>query len=643
MPHTPSLLVLALCCAVSSAAQIHAQAPAAKKSPTTKASYTAKEPAEGHQSKSIAQSDGRDAVAISIINDLVDESNSYKDQVLRIRIQARAADALWDADDERARRLFRQAWEIAEKVDKDGEQNAEEARKRFMSSTNGEMILIPQVPNLRGEVLRLAAQHDSALGDELLARLEEAHDQEGKTSEPGTTTESFFDPTQPRLAIARRLELAKQLLEAGQVDLAKLYADPALNRVTSQGIIFLYALRQKEAEEADKRYARLLASAADDPTSDATTASLLSSYAVTPNFLVTATRRARISRQLSYVSQTYELSPELRASFFSVASKILLRPILPPDQDHTSAGRAGTYFTIARLLPLFEQHAPKYIPALNTQLALLAPDAPETFRNGEESMLRVGLAADKFNGGELPEVLNQLASAANSGDRDVIYVKAIQAAATKGDARVLEFAEKIEDANLRERARAFAALAAVRSAISKKDVNGGLHLVREGNLLPLHRIWAITQLTSLIKKTDLSLSIQLLNEAAAEANRIRLGTPERAYALVCVAAAFFDIDDAPRSWELAGDVVKAANAVDDFSGEEGKLTARLRARNLVAMIDSIEPAFNMATLFEILAKNDPDRADSTADGLTNDTTRSSAKFAIARSVLRRSKASNKSL
>lgn len=638
MSHSRPIWALALCCAASFPTQSLAQTPAAKRTPTTKEHYTPKVPTEYYKSTVTAQ---RQQAAISIINKLVDESESYQDQTLRIRVQARAADALWDTNEKRAGKMFMHAWEIAEKVDKDGERNAEEARKRFMSSRDGEMILIPRASNLRAEVLSLAAQRDDALGERLLALLDNANEQEPTNSDPQNITASFFDPTQPKLAIAKRLELAVQLLEAGEVKRAKSYADSALNYATSQGIIFLCALRQREAEDADKLFARLLTFAANDPSADATTVSLLSSYAFTPNFLVTATRRARVSRQLSETGQTYGLSPELRAGFFSVAAKILLRPIPVADQDHTSAGPAGTYFTIARLLPLFQQYAASNVPALNVQLALLSPQTPEAFKNGEEAMLKVGLVPARSSGDELSGIFNKLVGTVNSSERDALYVNAIRIAATKDDAGVREFAEKIEDAKLREQARAFADLAAVRSAIRKKDVDGGLRVVRGNNLSPLHRVWARVQLASLLKKTDPALNLQLINEAAEEANRISLGESERVYAFVCVAMSVFDVDR-QRSWELADEAVKGANAVADFSGEDGKLTARLRARDVVAMINSGEPSFNMVNLFVLLAKDDIDRANSITDKLVGVSSRASANLAIARSILSRPKTSTDS-
>jgi len=45
-------------------------------------------------------------VAISLVTSLADEARSFKDQTRRARVQARAADVLWDTDPERGARAF---------------------------------------------------------------------------------------------------------------------------------------------------------------------------------------------------------------------------------------------------------------------------------------------------------------------------------------------------------------------------------------------------------------------------------------------------------------------------------------------------------------------------------------------------------
>ena|SRR5688500_2011765 len=52
----------------------------------------------------------RRAVAVSLLISLADDVRNFTDQRLRARTQARIADALWDADPEQGRTLFRKAW-----------------------------------------------------------------------------------------------------------------------------------------------------------------------------------------------------------------------------------------------------------------------------------------------------------------------------------------------------------------------------------------------------------------------------------------------------------------------------------------------------------------------------------------------------
>src|SRR3954465_5541987 len=80
------LTILAL---LSSPALIHAQTTQAKDAPVAKASANKKPPN--------APAEQRRMTALSLLTALADEAKGYHDQVLRARVQARAADALWDS------------------------------------------------------------------------------------------------------------------------------------------------------------------------------------------------------------------------------------------------------------------------------------------------------------------------------------------------------------------------------------------------------------------------------------------------------------------------------------------------------------------------------------------------------------------
>jgi hypothetical protein len=577
-------------------------------------------------------------VAISILTTLAGESEQYRDQTVRVRTQAQVADVLWDMDEALARNLFLRAWDTAETVDLAGRKNAEEERNKILNSRSGGITMLRPPPDLRMEVLRLAAGRDTALGDHLIARLDDAKEQTNSTAEQENPPQRFFDPTEPKQAIAKRLEVAIRLLEAGEIKQAKQFAAPALDYATSQGVIFLCSLRRRDARSADELYASVLIRGGSDPRTDATTVSLLSSYLFSPNLLVTATQQGRVSNQFSDAIIQPDVSPTLRATFFAVAARILLRSINLSELDRTSAGRAGTYFTIARLLPLFEKYAVDYLPALKTQLAILAPNAPETFRNGEEEMLKVGLVSTSADSDSMPDILDQLDKAKSGTDRDVLYVKAIRAGAISGDSRIREFAEKIDNLNLRDRARSFSAVALVRRAIDKKDPEGAWRIVDDGYLSVLHRTWALAEIARLLRKSNPERALQAINDAAVEANRLGIGEQDRIYALVCVSQILFELDR-DRWRNMVYDLIKAANAVPAFAGEEGRLYALFRTRDVIATIDSAEPSFNMMKVFESLATDDLQIAVSMANSLAGEAPRSSASLAIARSVLNRPKQS----
>src|SRR5205807_10061385 len=119
-------------------------------------------------------------------------------------------------------------------------------------------------PNIRGEVLRLAARRDRALGEEFLGKLRIEQQQEASDSADRARNNPLDAPE----AAAQRLSLARQLLDT-DVARALQFADPALTNITREGLDFLSYLRDKDAAAADLRYSAFLAKADADLLSDA--------------------------------------------------------------------------------------------------------------------------------------------------------------------------------------------------------------------------------------------------------------------------------------------------------------------------------------------------------------------------------------
>lgn len=590
----------------------------------------------------------RRTTAISLVNALADDARTFREPLLRSRVQARAADALWETDKERARELFRRAWAEAEAADAEADRRSAEERRRQERERGSFSMQTP--PSLRTEVLRLAARRDRALGEEFLARMDAARKEQADAAEslPVDSPDGGVDrntsgparrddPTEAPPAVAKRLRLAVQLLEDGDVERAVQFADPALAAVNAPALEFLARLRPKNPKAADERYAALLARAAADPAADPNTASLLSSYLFTPALYVTfsPTGGSNSNSWSRNFPAPTDVAPPLVAAYFNTAAAILLRPIPPPDQDRTSAGRTGWYMVITRLLTLFDRHAPDKSAALRARQSALAQDTPDNTRRGPNNALTRGLVPEDPNRDRVGEALSRLEGAKTPEQRDAVYVDAVFSAMQRKDPRVDELLNKIEDPDLRKRLRAYIDYEATQAAVRDKETAEALRLARGGSLTSIQKAWALTEVAKLLAKPEQGRALELLEEALAEAKeRIDPASPERASALVAIATQLVEIDR-PRAWEVMLDAAKASNAAQAYTGEDGRINVRLETKNMTMASANSAQSFDLTGIFSTLAREDLNRAVSLARNFEGESPRAVATLAIARAVLDR--------
>ena len=357
---------------------------------------------------------------------------------------------MWETDSEKARTLFRRAWDEAKAGDAETAKREAEEFQRLHKAGGGFLMRRPR--DLRSEVLHLAAKRDRNLGEEFLKKLEETSERETKE----TADRSRIDPASAPVAAAKRIQLARRLLDDGEIERAIQFATPVLDSINRDSINFLSALREKNPAAADQGFLSLLARAERDPASDANTVSGLSSYAFTPFLFVNFSPDGGASmNQERRETAAPDLPANTRTTFFRVASDILLRPLPPPDQDLTTSGRVGKYMIIKRLLPLFEQYAPGQAPVLKTQMIALSGDVPERDRSGENRAITRGITPDDTSRSPLEVMQERLDRASTSDERDGIYADYAVALAGKGDPKARELVDKIEDAELRKSVRGY--------------------------------------------------------------------------------------------------------------------------------------------------------------------------------------------
>ena len=595
-----------------------------------KQAKTSKAKAEAVNPEAEAEAEQQRTVAISLLTSLADEARSFKDQTRRARVQARAADVLWESEPERARELFKRAWDSAEVADGEAARQRAEEIKRMQAS--GGPVMMRHPLDLRGEVLRLVARRDRKLGEEFLKKLDEAN---AKASEEASAEARR---TGPFSESSKRLQLALRLVEDGEVDRAMQFAAPGLNKVNHDSIFFLSALREKNAQLADNAFAALLGHVARDSSSDANTVSGLSSYILTPFFYVVFEPSGGASQNQSRRSTPPpDVAPALRTNFLKVAFQILMQPLPAPDQDRSTSGHRGKYFVIKRLLPIFEQYAPDLAPGLRTQMTALASYVPPNLQQGENRSVTAGIKPDdEAEGDPIQGMQERLDRAKTAEERDAIYADYAVALVEKHDQRARELIDKIEDMELRKSVKAFVDFESAQFAIRKKDATEAARLARHGDLTGIQRVWIYTRAAKLVIDSERSRALDLLNEALAEARRIGNSDPDRARALTAVATLMAELD-LVRAWETVAEVVKAGNAAEKFTGEDTLISGSLRTKMMVVMNNSTAEEFDLLAAFRPLAQADLLRAVQLAKTFTGEAPRAVATLAIAQSFLEKRK------
>ena len=527
--------------------------------------------------------------------------------------------------------MFRKAWEAAESADQENELKKQEDINRQKAKTGGGYVL-NSFPNVRREVLGLAARHDRVLSNEFLDKLT-AQKLEAANSATNQNTNAGRLPE----ALSQRLSVSREMLQSGEIDRALEFADPALSVVSRESVDFLIDVREKAPKLADSRYAALLSIAAGNPQSDENSVSLLSSYIFTPHLFITFSTGGTSSSQSSNSTAPADVSPELRMAFFQTAAGILLRPLPPPGTDTNSSGVEPKYLVLKRLLPLFEQFAPAdMVESLRGQLNALNSMVSEDTRKREDEWITKGVKPDKPTTDQEQTLLDRVDRAKTSAERDSLHIQLIYLFLRRGDMRARDYVSKIDDSEMRKGMQAYVDQSIATYSVEKKLTDQALEMASKGELTHLQRAWVLAQCAKLLAKTDKDKALELIETASTEARRIDVSDPFLPQALLGVANAVLLIEP-NRVWDATFDAVKAANSIDGFTGEDGEIVYRFEGKGHRSISSSDVADFDVQGIFEQLANQDYDRAVELARGFQGEGPRAVATIAIARAVLEKKK------
>lgn len=539
--------------------------------------------------------------ALMLLEDVVKDSESYKNAENRIRVRALAANVLWEHDEARARILFKEAMTSLADLLKD--------QDSVDNSDNPKMGDAPQ--RLRREFLQMLAQRDPKLARDFMraTRPQPTQSDDARSAMPDQTIEVGLAmqliETDPKQA----LEMAEENLSRGlsyelpQLLLALREKDPqAAAKLASEVVTKLRAEKLDSSHIARQVAVSLLRDGAQ--TSEGEGGS-------SPPLLDQQTLRELADMLLTEALRPASTSPELLSS-------------------------------LHEMMPVVEKYAPARVAQLKRKAPPIAT-TPATFTSseGETSEVPQNLGWDKYQPvyetGSVDELL-EAAPKAPQGMREMLYQRAVEKLMAEGE---VERARQVVTERVKDPGQRKEMLAQLDQMAAFKAAEQGKIEQTRKLLATLRtneeRLMLLAQLaTGAAARGDKKVALQLLDEArgmmgARAKNFTQLG------AQLTIARAYAPLD-ASRSLAILEPVVDqlnellaAAVVLGGFMTEEFIKDDEIMMEPL-AMI-STEFIGSYASDVKALARADFDRTKALADRFLRDEIRTIARLLVAQSIL----------
>ena len=506
-----------------------------------------------------------------------ERAKTIDDSILKVRVLAKVADALWAENSNRARVLFRTAFESIEKIELTAAQDQRVAMAQARNGRFGPLF------HLRSHVLQLIARHDQALAKELLdAYNNVANNEDGKKA--NNLSKEEFAQISADTAIAsartqpeRSIQLVRSLLTT---------------KIDHSVVFLLVRIRGENPKLADTLFNEALAVAGQHGLIPTELESLSVYVLPTEDDLFYGNdpiadpgRHAAVAAFLDYV---YAGAAQLgsAAAFTSSSQEI----------DRQLARRVHNALT--RVLPLFARLQPQRSAVVNEQMRKLLG-----YMESEDA-LRVNKPSRK----SVDDLLHDAESAVGDRRRTLGFMRASSAALTEGDVdRAVSIAERIDDPYERK----------IQSSLVRYQTS--MKMLREGKFekafeyaklvefLP-QRVLLFDRLAQKLRKEDPNRARETLEDIWTWLLKAP-NSPQKVDAMLTITLTMSE-QDVERAFELMQATAKTLNATDfSFTPPDA---------NRISVELAISPdMLPLEPVFVALAKSDVERAYGVAETLSS--------------------------
>ena len=553
--------------------------------------------------------------ALDMIRQQVELTKTFNDSIRRINVLIRAADLLWPYEQDKARAVFTEAFDLAKENEKDNEQKGSRS-----------LLLRLQKPDQRFVVINAVARRDSAWAKELTRQLLKVANDSAASS-----TKSSFEN---ELTAARLLDSAIKLIDT-DINAAFDLARASLNYPASSWLIrFLYSLAKVNQQAADQFYAQALGVYGDRPMREFL---YLQAYA----FPLRETLNTPI---FSYyeVPANFASNQSLQRRFVHVLLRRALQALETPlDQGDIYRTPHGALMPgavhllegLIQLEPLVRTALPDLLAPLTQAREKILVSLPvET----QKLLLQPGREIHTTPDQTFDEQVDLAQKVSDVNERDDLIANAVLSAASETEslASVIQAIDKISNSNLRGLLLEWLYFGRATTAIKEKQFENAAELTAkiEGQE---QRAYLHTEIAKGLLKRNETHGREVLDEAISEARKA--GVTLFAARTLLTASNLYATIDLNRSISVLADAINCINRIEapDFLSDDQTLEKaperRVRGGQYGGeySLRFYMPGLDPESTFREMAKIDVDTALAQSSALTDKFQRAMSTLALA--------------
>ena len=543
--------------------------------------------------------------ALEIIKQQVESTRNFNDTVRRITVLIRAADLLWPYQQDKARTVFNEAFDLAVENEKGNPQKSSRS-------------IIPrmQIPDQRYIVIRAIARRDPAWAKQLTGQILKAAS-DGETS---ATRSSFENTLNANRLVESALKLIPTDLNAA-LDLARASLNyPASFLLT----YFLYRVAENNQQAADQFYAQALAAYGDRPLREFL-------YLQAYPFAWSETLNTPVGA-FHKVPASFVTNPSLQRQFVQVmlrrAQQALDAPLDESDtyRSANEALRPGTVHLLEGLIKLEPQvraSLPDLLaPLTQSREKILVSLSPET----QKQLLQPGREIAAKPDQTFDEQVESAKKVSDVNERDGLIANAVLSDASQRDnvADVIQAIDQISESTLRSSLLEWLYFQRATTAVKDKQFEEAETLTSKVEGQEQRAFLHLEIAKGLLSRSETqNHAREMLDEAITEAKKA--GMTIFAARVLLTASNLYQKIDLSRSISVLADAINCINRIEspDFISDDQTLekTPERKGRGgRYAGEYSLRfymPGLDPENAFREVAKIDFDTALSQSSGLTD--------------------------